>query len=72
MDKVNSIKKLYVTVRQAADKYGVSTSRMHKLIETYDLKTETLFGPKKYILKTELKKIPRIRPTGVKLSNKSA
>ena len=72
MNKVNSIKKLYMTVQQAADKIGVSSSRMHVLIKTYDLETETFFGTKKFLLKSELKKVPKKRPTGVHISNKSA
>lgn len=59
-----------MTLTEAAKKIGVSRQRMHVLVRTYDLTTEKA-GPIRMLDAAELRKIPKNRPTGKKVSNKT-
>jgi len=54
----------YLTVPEAAKRYGVTRQRMHQLIEYYEAETIYLHRRMRLIHKTELKKIPTKRPNG--------
>lgn len=52
-----------LTMSEAAAKYCVSRQRMHVLCRTYNLSTEWI-GPMRVIPMSELKKLPKNRPSG--------
>jgi excisionase family DNA binding protein len=61
----------YLTVRQAAEKLGVSRQRVHQLIRIYSLQTEQIDGLLVMISKKELAKIPANRDCSTRLKRKS-
>lgn len=53
----------YLSVTEAAETFCVSRQRMHVLLRTYNVETETI-GNQKLVAKKELAKIPKNRPLG--------
>jgi len=53
-----------ITVKDLAEKYGVSKSRMHALIKKYKVKIACTIGDTFMIKRSEARKIPKERPVG--------
>ena len=60
----------FLTVPEAAAEFGVTRQRMHQLIDYYKLEALYINARLRLIRKSELKKIPEIRPTGVHVDSR--
>lgn len=56
----------YYTVSEAAELFGVTRQRMHSLIKTYNVHVDKVSARLCVIPKSEIKKIPKDRPNGVR------
>lgn len=59
------------TISEAAELFKVSRQRMYQLFEMHGVKITKVNSRLNLVESEELKKIPRKRPTGIKLNNDS-
>ena len=61
----------YITVSEAATLFGVTTQGMHGIIKKYDVEVYEI-NPNMFLVpKSELRKIPKERPTGVHIDKRN-
>ena len=54
----------WLTISMAADELNVTRQRMHVLVKTYGIQTQSIDGRVKLVNRRELDKIPKQRPPG--------
>ena len=59
----------FLTMSEAADELNVTRQRLHQLVKAYGLTVEKVHVRLTMIKRSELKKIPKNRPNGVRTSD---
>lgn len=64
---MGAIKDAWMPIREAADLLGVSVQRMHQLIDSYKLSTDSINPRFKVVKRSEVEKLAESeRPNGVR------
>lgn len=72
MELAEALKKTWITIREGAEIVGVSIQRMHQLIESYKLETDSINPRLKVMRRTDAEKLSGMdRPNGVRADRRT-